>query len=243
MKAISKSIEIYKTSLETVFFFSIFALLSAAFLPMLSGYVNVGSGFVRFSSVIMDLTLPEALLLTIVGLASLLLLSMFISSLVTMVKMKETLDEGRLSRVAREFRKYVLRVFLLLLVLSSASIALGVALEYYNIPREVTQLAIFGLLTLFTFAPQILVLEDLGIFKALLDSIRFVRNSPRSLAYYIAAGTLLVFGLVLLETGLGQFLVWEHKAVAILLSSVFVLPFLQILATELYLSRYPISTL
>lgn len=243
MKAVSKSIEIYKTSLETIFFFSVFALLSAAFLPLLSGYVNVGSGFVRFSSVVMDLTLSEALLLTLVGLASLLLLAMFISSLVTMVKMKETLDENRLFKVAREFRKYVLRVFLLLLVLSAASIALGVALEYYNVPLEVTQLAIFGVLALFTFAPQILVLEDLGIFKALSDSVRFVRNSPRSLVYYIVAGALLVFGLVLLETGLGQFLVWEHKAVAIFVSSIFVLPFLQILATELYLSRYPVSSL
>ena len=155
-----KTNRVYLTTLNLVLSFSVFIFLSLALLPFLSSYVSVGGGFIRFSSLYLDLTIPQAVLIVVVALFSLLFLSLFVSALISIVKVRETLDHVRFSKVVDMFKKYVLRVFFFLLFLSVASILIGTIFEFILMPRLITQLVLFGIWLPLIFAPQVIILED-----------------------------------------------------------------------------------
>lgn len=236
-----KTNKVYLTTLNLVLGFSVFIFLSLALLPFLSSYVSVGGGFIRFSSLYLDLTIPQAMLIIVVALLSLLFLSLFISALISIVKVRETLDHVRFSKVVSIFKKYVLRVFFFLLFLSVISILIGTIFEFISMPKLLTQLVLFAIWLPLIFAPQVIILEDFGLGGAFRDSIKFVINSPLSLFVYIVLGAVLLLLFALIETSLGHYFVWEHKIISIFFISIFVVPYLQMFATELYILRYPVS--
>lgn len=239
--AFSRASKIYLTSLNLVIGFGIFIVLSLALMPLISSYINVGGGFIRFSSLYLDLTPAQALIFVGISILSLLLLSIFLSAIISIVKLRETLDHVGFAKVAALFKKYVLRVFMFLLFLSILSIAVGTILDFAGVHRLLTHVIIFVLWLPFIFTPQILVLEDFGINESIIDSIKFIKNSPMSLILYLVFGLILLLIFTIIETGLGRYFVWEHKIVSIIFISMVVLPYLQMFATELYLKRYPIS--
>lgn len=237
----SKTNKVYLSTLSLIVGFSVFILFSLALMPLLSSYVNVGGGFVRFSSFYLDITPVQAVVFLLIGLVSLLSLAIFLSALISIVKLRETLDHFGYSKVAGVFKKYVIRVFVFLLFLSILSIASGTILDYFGVTKLLIQLIIFALWLPLLFTPQILILENLGINEAIKDSVRFMVQSPLSLVAYVMTGFLFLLALTIIETGLGQYFVWEHKLFSIVLVSVFVLPYLQMFATELYVRRYPVA--
>lgn len=236
-----KTNRVYFSTLNLVLGFSVFIFLSLALLPFLSSYVSVGGGFIRFSSLYLDLTIPQAILIVGVALLSLLFLSFFVSALINIVKVRETLDHVRFTKVTAIFKKYVLRVFFFLLFLSIASILIGTIFEFMSMPRLITQLVIFAIWLPLIFAPQVIILEDFRLGGAFKDSIKFVVNSPMSLIVYVILGAVLLLLFTLVETSLGHYFIWEHRIVSIFFVSIFVVPYLQMFATELYILRYPIS--
>ncbi len=241
-EAMLKAFKVYFSTLSLVVYFSIFAIFSLLLLPLVSSYVNVGSAFIRFSSLYLDVTFVSGLVLFLVGVISLLSMAFFTSAIINIVKFKETLDVVRFSRVFKSFSKYVIRVFSFLVIMSLASVILGVFFDVLSLP-VLAQFLILILWVLFLFTPQVIVLEDLGLLEAINDSLVFLKKKPVFGAFYLLSGAVLILFLLGIETFLGQFFVWEHKIVSIIIVALFVVPFLQMLATELYLKRYPLSSL
>jgi len=240
-KAFDRSINIYSSIFPLTLGFSIFIFCSIVLLPLVSSYLNVGSAFLRFSSILYDMTIFQATLFILVGILSLMFLSLFLAAIITTIKMKETMDHFRFVKVWSAFPDYVLRMFFMLLLLSVVSIGIGVLLEAATVPRALIQLVLACVWLPFVFAPQILILEDLGVIEALGDSYNFVRKSLKELAAYIVLGLVLLFLLAMLEFGLSAFFTWQHKLLSIVIVSIGILPFLQVFATELYLMRYPLQ--
>lgn len=239
-KAFNRSLKVYSSIFKLTMGFSILILASMTLLPLVSSYLNVGSAFLRFSSILYDMTMFQAAVFVVVGFISVLFLSIFLSAIITTIKLKETLDHFRFEKVWRAFPDYVSRMFLMLLFLCIVSVALGVFLEAFGTPRVAIQLILAGVWLPFVFAPQILILEDLGVGEALSDSLNFVKRAPVQLLAYLATGVLLLLALAALEFSLSFLFTWEHKLLSIIIVSIGVLPFLQVLATELYIMRYPL---
>jgi hypothetical protein len=187
------------------------------------------------------MTALQALIFALVGLVSVLFLSLFLSSIITTIKMKETLDHFRFNKVWNAFPEYVVRMFVLLTLLSVLSLLIGVGLEAISMPREIIQLLIAVVWIPFVFAPQILILEDLGVLDALGDSVSFIKSNPTALLSYLCVGLVLLFLLAVLEFGLSFAFTWEHKVLSIIIVCIGILPFLQVFATELYMMRYPLQ--
>jgi hypothetical protein len=240
-KAFGRSINIYSSIFPLTLGFSIFIFCALVLLPLVSSYVDLGSAFIRFSSILYDMTYQQAVLFVLVGLVSLAFLSLFLSSIITTIKLKETMDHIRFKKVWDAFPDYVARMFFLLLFLAVVSILVGTFLESASVPREIIQLIIAFVWIPFIFAPQILILEDLGVAEALGDSFNFVKNSMKALLTYLALGLLLLLLLATIEYGLSFFFAWQHKVISIVIVSIGILPFLQVFATELYLMRYPLQ--
>lgn len=240
-KAFDRSLKVYSSIFNLTLGFSIFIFCALVLLPLVSTYVDLGSAFIRFSSILYDMTSTQAILFTLVSLVSLAFLSLFLSSIITTIKLKETMDHFRFKKVWDSFPDYVARMFFLLLFLALASLLVGTFLESASVQREMIQLVIAFMWIPFVFAPQILILEDLGVAEALGDSFRFVKNSRKALLAYLAMGIFLLMLLTLLEYALSFHFEWQHKVLSIVIVSIGILPFLQVFATELYLMRYPLQ--
>ena len=241
-ESMSKAFKIYFSTLNLVVYFSIFAVFSLLLLPLVSSYVNVGSAFIRFSSLYLDINFVNGLILLLVGLVSLISMAFFVSAIINIVKFKETLDVVHFSRVFKSFPRYVTRVFLFFLLMSIISVITGVVFSFFSLPF-LAQLIIFVLWVLFLFTPQVIVLEDLGVLEAMSDSLLFLKKQPSFEAFYLCVGFVLMLLLLLLESFVGNFFVWEHKIISIVIIALFMIPYLQMFATELYLKRYPLSSL
>ncbi len=238
--ALRKAKKIYLNSFEIIIGFSVFVLLSLILIPLVASYVNIGSGFIRFSSLYLDLNTIQLAIFIFVGLVSLLFMSFFVSSMITLVKLQETLDHIGFTKVAHAFYKYVIRVFTLFIFMALLTILVGTGLNYLNVSNFIIQLVLILIWIPFVFAPQVVVLEDFNLKRSIKDSIQFIRRSPKYLIYYFIVGFVLIFLLTLVEVILGHVFIWEHKIITILLLSMFVLPFMIIFGTEIYLRRYPL---
>jgi hypothetical protein len=240
-KAFERTFKVYKNIIPFTVVFGIFVLASLLLLPWVSSYVNAGAGFIRFSSLIYDVTIPQLAVFLLAGFTSLLFLAVFISLIMTTIKMLETLDIFGVRKILSIFPTYVSRVLMLLLFLSVFSIGIGIMLDLFSVPKFIVQVILIGIWLPFLFAPQILVLEDFSISRAIEDSFLFLKRSPSSFIAYIFVATLLLAVVTAIETTLSQFMFWESKIISLVLVSMFVLPFLQVLATELYILRYPLQ--
>jgi uncharacterized membrane protein YhdT len=238
MDVFAKTNSIYFSTLNLVVGFSIFILFALLLLPIVSSYVNVGGGFIRFSSLYLDLTAIEALLFFLVGVISILSLSAFITALVSIVKLKETMDHFGYKKVVITFRRHVKGVFLFMIGWTVASIIIGVILGVSQVPFWISQAFIFLIWLPVIFVPQIMVLEDYGIVRAVRDSAHFIKKQPKGLMLYLATGAFLVFLATVVEWIFGNVFVWEHRIIGLLLVSLFVVPYLQMLATVIYVQRY-----
>lgn len=240
-KAFSRAFRVYSAIAPMSLFFGVFVLASLLLMPLVSSYLVGGGGFIRFSSLLYDMTFIQCVLLLLVGFVSLLFLSVFVSLMMTAVKMVETLDRVGVNKILSSFQKYVTRLFTLLLFFTVLSIGAGVLLELFEVPHFITQVLLAGFWIPFIFAPQILVLEDYSASRAIADSVNFLRRSPSSFIVYLVTGLVLIFAVLCLEFALSSVFTWEHKILSSVLVSLLVLPFLQVLATELYILRYPLA--
>ncbi|RLG21608.1 hypothetical protein DRN74_01760 [Candidatus Micrarchaeota archaeon] len=239
--ALKKSIKMYLDSFGIIAGFSIFALCSLILIPLIASYIDLGSGFIRYSSLYLDINTVQATVFLFVGIISLLFMAFFMSSIITTVKLKETLDHVGFTKVLHSFYSYVLRIFSLLVFLGIATAGIGVLFTYLQLPNAALQLIIFAIWLPFIFVPQIVILDDFSITKAIKDSFNFIVNNPKPTLFYFIVGFALMLILAVIEVLLGHLFIWEHKLITIFLLSLGVLPFMLIFTTELYLSRYPLS--
>lgn len=245
--AFNKARKMYLSSLDVIVGFSVFFFCSLILIPLTSSYINLGSGFVRYSSLYMDMSPTQLAVFVFVGLASILFMSFFVSSIVTVVKLKETLDHVGFTKVAHSFYHYVVRVFAVLTAMAFLTVAIGTGLDYLShatgntLFRPIMQMLMVLIWVPFAFAPQILVLEDLDVAKSIKDSVNFIRRYPKMLFRYMLVGLISLMALAVVEVALGYVFIDTHKIITIVILSLVILPFMLIYGTELYLRRYALA--
>jgi hypothetical protein len=231
----------YAENLTIVLLFSVFALLSLMFIPLFSGYVNAGGGFLRLSSVFYDITTPEFFFIVVVGVLSVVFISLFFAAMISIVKLKETLDHVGYFQVVREFSKYVFRLTGFFFIMYVVQFLLAYVWYVLTIPMELYHLLIIILWLPFLFYPQVVVIDSYGFLDSFRESARFFLENPLKTLFIFFVLVTLIFCLLVVEVVLGQYFVYEHKIIGTLLLSFFVLPFYVILTTEVYMKKYPIS--
>jgi len=231
----------YVENFKIVLLFSVFALLSLAFIPLFSGYVNAGGGFLRLSSVFYDITAPEFFIIVVIGVLSVVFMSLFFAALISIVKLKETLDHVGYLQVIREFSKYVFRLMGFFLIMYVVQFVLAYVWYLFSIPMGWYHLLIIIIWLPFLFYPQVVVIDSHGFLESFRESFRFFLKHPLRTLLVFFVLIALIFCLLVIEVVLGQYFVYEHKVIGALLLSFFVLPFYVILTTEIYMKKYPIS--
>lgn len=241
MDLFAKTNEIYLSTLKLVVGFSVFIFVSLLLLPLVSSYLNVGGGFVRFSSLYLDINPLQFIVFIIVGLISIVSLSVFITSIIAIVKLKETMDHFGVKRLVTTFRKHITDVATFMVLWVVATAIIGTLLSVLQMPLWVIQLIIFLIWLPAIFVPQIIVLEDYKPIRAIHDSVDFIMKKPIGLGIYLGTGVALVFLATVIEWIFGSLFIWEHKVLGLLFIALFVVPYLQMLASVIYIQRYHLS--
>lgn len=240
MHILSDSLEVYLESLSliAVFGFLVFAVM-LFFLSMFS-YSVAGAGFVRYSDVLVGALPPaDALVFAIIGVVSLFAAS-FLSTAVTMVvKLRRSLDDIHFTKLLIRFPRHVIQLMVAWGAIAIVSFLIGLVFSAVHLPAFLTALAMLFIWAFFIFLPQTMILHEQPFVPALGESVRYCLKKPLAVGVYYVLSIFLIALLLVVDVGLGQTgIFWLPRIVCTLLLFLFVIPYLEVLKANLYLTRY-----
>ncbi len=251
-EVIQHSIEAFGKNAKLVLFFSVPFLLAFA-IPLLSPmptYVSLGATFLRTGSMFIDLTYFDVGLIFISSLASLFLISFAIVSINIIIKSQRTMTNVR-TEVIEGIEKYTMTIFLLYTITLVLSLAVLLLFHEYQLDDLATPLFSFVVSLPLFYAPAAVVIDELRPLEAMKMSLYMIRKKFLLFVLWLIVGFLLLsvideFFIVIMPLvdellPLSTPYLWTWGAyVALVLNSMLVMPFLVILQTQSYLTKYTI---
>ena len=239
-RIINKSIEIYSksTGIWKIFFLPFFILMLMSLILMIFPYTSIfaGASFLRFDLYPeMDFIIFAAILLALVCVFS-------YCAVVVMVITKNYIISGKIQFTLNNFEGKLISVissYIILYILASLLTLVVVWLQALNFGIltffvKLTILAIwFVIFLLFWFTPQAIVVDDRSFASAMSASSRFIaRDSKFILTFLVIAG--IIMGILYLFGSIH----WIFGALVYALNFMVVLPFLIVIQTTIYVTRY-----
>ncbi len=234
--------EAHSKNLKLISFFSIPFLIAFPLSLLLPNFVALSGTFLRFRSVALNFTPFDALFIAIVFFASLALFAFAVAAINVIIRSQRTLNRLTHNEVEK-IESCTYRVFLIYLAAFLVILAVNLAIFESNFLG--TAGPTLGVLVTFLvaitviFAPQAIVLEDLDATRAINRSWKVLtKHFPYFLFFLVFAAAL-----VLLNSWI--FLKLESffmgaRYVALITNSLLILPFLEVLKVQIYLSKYTI---
>ena len=237
---LSYSFKAYRGNIKLISFFSIPALI-AFLIPLLVNtpvFSAMGGSFLRTGS-IPDMTAAELGIVIVALLACLYLVSFAIVNINIVIKSQRTGNSIK-NEVVKGITGYTLNVFLLFLLGTIALLIVQLLTFEMGVQGWLAPLLSLILWLPLFYAPAALVIDDMRPFRAAEKSFKMVFSK---LPYFLLW---LVIGFVLLSVLDVVFLsALPHKVgslAVLVLNSLVLMPFLIVLQTEIYLSKYTILT-
>ncbi|MFC2174691.1 hypothetical protein ACFLQ2_02365 [archaeon] len=240
MRLLTDSLEAYVESLSLI---SVFGFLVFAVMLLLLGmftYVVVGAGFVRYADVLAGaIPIADALILIIVGIVSLFSVSFLSTAVTLIVKLRRSMDDLHFTKLLVKFPRYVLRLMIAWGIIGVVTFLIGLVFNAVGLPPFTTALAMLVLWAPFIFLPQSMILHDKEFVDALKDCVKYCLRKPLGVVVYYILTTFLLAFLLVIDVGLGQTgIFWLPVLVDTLLLFLFVIPYLEVLKANLYLTQY-----
>jgi hypothetical protein len=238
------AVEGYRRNAKLISVFSIPLLVTLPLTLFLPNFVALGGTFLRFGSIGRDIPLLDAAFIVVAFLVALLLFSFALVSINLVVRSQRTMLKISY-RDAERMEHFTVRLFTIFLAVFVATLALNYFLyevRFFGIPLHTTLGALFGFAAAVAvlFAPQALVLDDLKTLQAIGMSVWVMeRKFDCFLAFLLFAGALLLLNtgiFIVIGAALAQ--PAAAKYAAIVVNSVVIVPFLEVLKTQMYLSKY-----
>lgn len=247
-EVIDYSIEAFRKNAKLVVFFSVPFLLAFA-IPLLSPmptYVSIGATFLRTGSMFVDLTYFDIGLIFVSSLASLFLISFAIVSINLLIKSQRTMTNIR-TEVIEGIEKYTMTIFLLYSIAVVLSLVVLLVSYEYQVEGLTTPLFSFLVsLTLF-YVPAATVIDELRPTEAIRMSLYMIKNKFLLFALWLILGFIMLSVIdelfILIMPLVGALLpipVTWGRYIVLVINSMIILPFLVILQTQMYLTKYTI---
>lgn len=242
-KIFSDTLETYERIIDLVLPLSLLVLLVSSFLMLASTYISGGAGFVGYLDILSS-SPTDALIILIVSIAGLFAFSFLSVGVTALVKFKRTFDDLSFIKLANRSMAYAMRVSVGWFFLAVISFIIGGILTALDAPTLFLPLSLALIWWGAIFLPQTVVLEDKRVIKAFAQSFRYsIRYWKQILVYYVIT-TALVGIIVVFEVLLEQmsFFYWTAPFISSILLFLFVVPFVEILKCEWYMStKYKIT--
>ncbi len=200
-------------------------------------YNDAGAIFIRTASIFTNLNVVSTSVIAIAVFFSLLFLSFSIVAINVIVKHSRVGIRIK-DEVIKGMEKYTSKVFVLLLAYTAVVMVVGVLSYVYDLTAIPEYAAALALTPLLFYAPASIVIDDYGISRAVKASARFFVRRFDYFLLWLAIAIVLVtlFDFVFIEisgTSLSRYAM-------LVFNSLFILPFLVVLQSELYMKRFPL---
>lgn len=224
----------YRNNFKTALVFG----LLLVFIPIafFLGNVFIGSGTV-FLDYNLSLANPLFLLGAIAfGVFYLLFYSFFVSIIIFSVR--KDLSTLRFDYYLRDMiHKFAWKVFVFFLVFFLVLFFAGTILFLLNAPVIITALIMLIVSSALLFVPQAIVVDEESISSSVQRNFEFIAKNLSSFAYVFVTAIILLAIVQLIELGFDYFS-YVGGYVSLLISLVFVVPYIEILKTYLYFMKY-----
>ncbi|MBI4399284.1 hypothetical protein HY570_00910 [Candidatus Micrarchaeota archaeon] len=230
------AIQAYLRNIQLITFFSIPSLLSLL-IPLLTPYptyVSIGATFLRTGSM-PELTTIDQIIITSIFLISLFLLSFAIVSINLVIKSQRTLTKIK-DEVMKGIETYTFNVFFLYVVASLVILILTLISFEYTIQPLVMPIAIFIISLFLFYAPAAVVIDDLRFYRALEQSIKLIKNKFPLFLLWVLGGFVLLSILDAILLAIMPHIYAEY--LLLLINSMIIMPFLTVVQTQIYISKY-----
>ncbi len=222
-----------------------FALISLFALPflvvfpislLLPNYIALGGTFLRFGSIQHDLSLLDVFMMISLVVVSLFLFSLVLVVINMLIKSQRTLL--KLSYYERSLMKrHTLNLFLLLIIVLTITLAAELFLYSLNLHLILGAFISFLIGLLILFAPQAITIDELGPVNAIKKNLEIIRSkSSFMIFFFLLAIFLLSLNTFIFKLIEPLFPYSPYFAVAV--NAVIVMPYLEVLKTHIYLSKY-----
>ena len=236
------AVEAHGKNLRLISFFSIPFLIAFPLSLLLPNFVALSGTFLRFRSLALNFTPFDALFIAIVFFASLALFAFAVTAINVVVRAQRTLNRLTHNEVEK-IESCTYRMFLVFLAAFLVTLAVNLAIFETSFlgaagpTLGVLVTFVFSLLVL--FAPQAIVIDDLGAWHAVEMSVKIMRRRfPYFVFFLLFAGFLVLLNSWIFLKLEGFFL--GARYVALVTNSLLILPFLEVLKVQVYLSKYTI---
>ncbi|MFH1750601.1 MAG: hypothetical protein ABH863_02895 [Candidatus Micrarchaeota archaeon] len=237
-EVISHTFEAYEKNFKLISFFAfpfaIVFLLSLKF----ENFVSLSGIFLRYGSIQTDLTPLDALLTVVVFLLSLSLFSFALVGVNLVIKSQRTLK--RLTHYEHEkIEANTARMFTVFLAAFVITLLLNIFLYDLQLASSIGLFIALLISIVILFVPQALVIDDLSITNAIYMSISIIlRRFTYFLAFlFIASFMIILNTAVFIELSAA---VPFARYLAVLVNAILILPFLEVMKVQIYLSKYPV---
>lgn len=234
---LSYAFETYFGKLGLLLLFSIsfvIALLIPIFVS-LPTFTDIGAIFVRTSSVFVNLTAPSAAVIIASTVFSLLFLSFAIVAINVIVKHSRTKTRIR-HEVIEGLERYTGRVFIALLFYTA--IVMAASLISYGTGTAGVAAAVVGLafIPFFFYAPSSIVIDEGGIWHSMRASASyFFKRFDYFVLWLVLSIVIISFFDFIFITVSGTLI---SRYAMLVFDSLFILPFLAVLQSQMYMKRF-----
>ncbi|MFH1200687.1 MAG: hypothetical protein V1708_06500 [Candidatus Micrarchaeota archaeon] len=234
-EVLGQSVHSYARNLKMLSFFTFPFALIFPLSVLMPNFVALGGIFLRYGSIRSDLSPLEAAFIVGAYLLSLLLFSFALVGINLVVKSQRTIS--KLTHYEQEkIEAHTLELFTIFLFVFVASLVANLLLYDLGLAATLGTLVSLVLALATLFAPQALVIEDLSVGAAIKRSIStLIYKLPYVLLYLATATVLLLFTTYLFL----QFPDFRPaRYLAVLVNAAILLPFLEVLKSQAFLSKY-----
>lgn len=231
---LQNSFEQYSANFKTALIFALLLVFVPVFALFQNIYASSGTIFLDYGLLLapLEILVAETLLIAFF----LLFYSFFVSIIIFSVR--KNLSKLKLQVYLHEMiQKFTLRIFVFYVLYSLLLFLLVVGSLAFDLSIFATSLLLFAVSFLLLFVPQAVVIDEEGLRHAVSSNFEFLFHYPLAFVKVLVVGAVLVALLQILEFGLSFVTMFSHY-ISILLSLVFIVPFIEIMKTYLYMMRF-----
>ncbi|MEM0360308.1 MAG: hypothetical protein QXK06_03155 [Candidatus Diapherotrites archaeon] len=201
-------------------------------------FFSSGSFFLEY-----NVAAPAVLLVEFALLSVFLVFFAFFLSLIVF-GVRKNLSKVRVEYyLAEMIQKFSLKIFLFFWFYLLAFFVFGLLVSIFIGPAFTVLLVSIILLVFSLFAlfvPQAIVVDEVSTTDAFKESALFIAKNPRSFLTVVCLGIVLTTAVILLEYALDFLAIWllPGRFVSIIIFLVFVVPFLEVLKTYIYMMKF-----
>lgn len=198
-------------------------------------YNDAGAVLLRTASIYLNLNAFNTAVIVVSTLFSLLFLSFAIVAINIVVKHSRTQTKVK-AEVIRGLEKYTTKVFIILLIATVIIVLANIVTYSTNYSGLVTAVVALAITPFIFYAPASVVIDDNRVVRSFRASAKFFMKEFNYFVVWLVIAILLItiFDFIFIAaTGTGL-----SRYVMLIFSSLFILPFLVLLQSDFYMSRF-----